>query len=69
MHSLPDVDVVSTSGAGDAMLSGVLAASLHGCGITEQLNWGTVAAAETLSVHSACAATLSSQLVSPKKNE
>lgn len=69
LHSksaVPGVDVVSTSGAGDAMLSGVLAARLHGCDITEQLNWGTVAAAETLGVHSACAETLNRQLLQPK---
>lgn len=68
MPAMPDVNVVSTSGAGDAMLSAVLAARLQGYDATEQLNWGTVAAAETLGVHSACAATLSLQLLSSSEN-
>jgi len=55
------VSVVSTSGVGDAMCSGVLAARLYGHTADEQLRWGTAAAAATLGVHSACADSLSLQ--------
>lgn len=55
--------VVSTSGVGDAMFGGVLAARVYGYNATEQLRWGTAAAAETLGVHSACAATLSREMI------
>jgi len=61
--SLPDASVVSTSGAGDALLSGVLAAQLYGVDADEQLRWGALAAAETVAVHSACAASISRELL------
>ena len=59
----PDTTVVSTSGAGDAMLSGVLAALLYGADPSEQLRQGAVIAAETVGVHSACAESISRRLV------
>lgn len=62
--ALTDITMVSTSGAGDAMLSGVVAAMLSGCDVDEQLHWGTRAAALTLGAYSACAATLSRTIVS-----
>jgi len=59
----PGTKVVSTSGAGDAMLSGVLAARLSGASAAEQLRWGAVAAAETVGVHSACSESISRELL------
>ncbi len=50
--------VVSTNGAGDALLSGVLAAQLYGFDKNEQLRWGMLAAAHSLGVDSACADSL-----------
>ncbi len=64
MSVVPDINVVSTTGAGDALLSGVLAAQLYGADVAEQLRWGTIAAAETVGVHSACAQSISRQLLS-----
>ena len=52
--ALSDAAVVSTSGAGDALLSAVIAAKLAGATNDVQLQWGTRAASETLRVHSAC---------------
>jgi len=64
MSVSPKTDVVSTSGAGDALLSGVLAARLYGKKVSEQLRWGSIAAAETVGVHSACSELISRQLLS-----
>lgn len=50
--------VISTNGAGDALLSGVLAAQLYGCDQNEQLRWGMLAATHSLGVDSACADSL-----------
>ncbi len=63
VSELPQTNVVSTSGAGDAMLSGVVAGELYGIDASQQLLWGTIAAAETVAVHSPCAATISRQLL------
>ena len=64
MPVVPNTNVASTTGAGDALLSGALAAHLYGADVAEQLRWGTIAAAETVGVHSACAESISRQLLS-----
>lgn len=60
---LPGIEVVSTNGAGDAMLSGVIAAELAGLSFDKQLQCGVLAATETLRVYSACSDTLSRHLL------
>lgn len=61
-----DVTVVSTSGVGDAMFAGVLAARLYGYNAREQLRWGTAAAAATLGVQSACCTTVGRKMMQHK---
>ncbi len=55
--------VVSTTGAGDALLSAVLAARLYGLDKQEQLQWGIIAAAHTLGAKAACADTISYNVI------
>ncbi len=62
-EALPGIDVVSTSGAGDAMLSGVIAAALAGLSVELQLQCGMRTAAETLGVYSACSEKLSREFI------
>ncbi len=62
-EALRDVDIVSTSGAGDALLSAVIAARLGNFALQEQLQWGVRAAAHTLSVYPACSDKLSRPIV------
>ncbi len=64
-----DIRVLSTSGAGDAMLSGFIAAGLAGLSIDDQLQWGNCAAAETLNVYSACSEKLNRQLLRKSVNQ
>lgn len=61
--ALTETEVISTSGAGDAMLSGVIAAELAGYSATESLQRGIKAAVETLRVYSACSNKLSRSLL------
>ncbi len=55
----PQVAVLSSvNGAGDALLAGLVAATLHGHTETEALRWGAVAAAMSLSTPGACCKTM-----------
>lgn len=55
----PDMQVKSVNGAGDALMSGFLAAALYGCDTDEQLRWGKVAASLSLATQKACSELLS----------
>lgn len=62
-------DIVSTNGAGDALLSAVLASRLYGFDKSDQVAWGLATAAHTLSVEAACADNLSYELILQKVRE